>query len=122
MNSHYILGITGESQAASFLENKGYTILHRNWRSGHKELDIVATIDNTLIIVEVKTRSTTNFGNPEEAVNISKIRKIVSATDAYIRFFSIDIPVRFDIITIINKNGVVHLEHIIEAFFPPISK
>ncbi len=122
MSNHYILGITGESQAASFLESKGYTILHRNWRSGHKELDIVATIDNTLIIVEVKTRSTTNFGNPEEAVNISKIRKIVSATDAYIRFFSIDIPVRFDIITIINKDGAVHLEHIIEAFFPPISK
>lgn len=121
MASHNILGTTGESQAAYFLENNGYTILHRNWRSGHKELDIVATIDNTLIIVEVKTRSSVDFGNPQDAVNSRKIKRIVSATDAYIRLFSIDMPVRFDVITLIGKGETVRIEHIIEAFFPPIS-
>ena len=109
MASHNILGTTGESQAACFLENNGYTILHRNWRSGHKELDIVATIDNTLIIVEVKTRSSVDFGNPQDAVNSRKIKRIVSATDAYIRLFSIDMPVRFDVITLIGKGETVRI-------------
>lgn len=120
MAEHNIQGKTGEDLAASFLEKQGYQILHRNWRSGHKELDIVALDHGTLVIVEVKTRRNLEFGNPADAVNDRKIRRIVSSTDAYIRKFKLDLPVRFDIISIITDAPIPQIEHIQEAFFPPI--
>ncbi len=120
MASHNELGIKGEDIAARYLEEAGYTILERNWRCGHKEIDLVARKENLLIIIEVKTRSGTGFGNPEDAVTDKKIRRIVSAADAYLRHGNLELPVRFDIITIIYNNGQVDIRHIEEAFFPPI--
>ena len=92
MAVHNDLGKTGEEEAVQLLLEKGYTILHRNWYSGKKELDIVATDkeNETLIVVEVKTRKNIDFGQPEEAINTKKIRRIVASTDAYIRKFNID--------------------------------
>ncbi len=120
MAKHNILGKNGEEQAVSYLTEQGYTIRHRNWRSGKKELDIVAEIAGELIVVEVKTRTTTDYGNPEAAVTDRKIRNIVASTDAYLRQFRIDLPVRFDIITIVGNEESFAIEHIQEAFFPPI--
>lgn len=117
---HNELGKVGEEEAARFLINKGYRILHRNWHSGKKELDIVAEYGHELIIIEVKTRRNHLYGSPEEAVNEQKIRRIVSSTDAYIRKFAIDLPVRFDIITLTGKEPPFEIEHIEEAFYPPI--
>lgn len=120
MASHNELGTKGEDIAARFLEVAGYTILERNWRSGHSEIDIVARKEDLLIIIEVKTRSGTSFGDPEDAVTDKKIRRIVSAADAYLRHSNLELPVRFDIITIIDNNGHIDIRHIEEAFFPPI--
>lgn len=120
MASHNELGTKGEDIAARFLEVAGYTILERNWRSGHREIDIVARKEDLLIIIEVKTRSGTSFGDPEDAVTDKKIRRIVSAADAYLRHSNLELPVRFDIITIIDNNGHIDIRHIEEAFFPPI--
>ncbi len=120
MAAHNELGKMGEELAAVHLSEKGYLIRHRNWRSGHKELDIVAEKDGTLIVVEVKTRTDTNFGTPEEAVTNGKIRRIVSSADAYIRKFAIDMPVRFDLITIVRQEGQPLLTHIEDAFYPPL--
>ena len=120
MAKHNILGKAGEEYAAEYLKEKGYTIRHCNWRCGKKELDIVAESENELIVVEVKTRSSTDFGNPEEAITDRKIRNIVSSTDAYLRNFCLDLPVRFDIITIVGSEEHFDIEHIREAFFPPI--
>lgn len=120
MAEHNILGKQGEDEAAKYLLDKGYVIRHRNWRSGKKELDIVAEHDNELIVVEVKTRKNDQFGNPEEAVNNQKIRHIIASTDAYLRKFCIDLPVRFDIITVIGKEAPFRMEHIEDAFYPPI--
>lgn len=122
MATHNRLGKEGEAEAANFLIRQGYTILHRNWHSGKKELDIVA-IDNlqrTLIVVEVKTRRNTSYGLPEDAVNNSKIRRIVASTDAYLRKYAIDLPVRFDIITVIGQEAPFQIEHIANAFYSPI--
>ena len=80
----------------------------------------MAESENELIVVEVKTRSSTDFGNPEEAITDRKIRNIVSSTDAYLRKFCLDLPVRFDIITIVGSEEHFDIEHIREAFFPPI--
>ena len=120
MAVHNDFGKEGEELAACCLQQKGYTILERNWRSGHKEIDIVARKDNLLVIVEVKTRGGTDFGEPENAVTNAKIRRLVSAADAYVRHNRIDMPVRFDIITIVRKDGRQQVEHIEDAFFPPI--
>lgn len=120
MAEHNILGRSGELLAAEYLENKGYTVLDRNWRSGHKELDLVARSGNTLVVVEVKTRGSARFGNPEDAVDMRKIRRLVLATDAYLRLKCLDMNVRFDIVTIIDSGGKVTVEHIEDAFFPPI--
>lgn len=120
MAEHIILGKDGEEEAVVHLISEGYTILHRNWRSGRKELDIVALKNEEIIVAEVKTRRNTDYANPEEAVNARKIRRIVSATDAYLKFFRFDYPVRFDIITIIGNKDSFIIEHIKEAFYPPI--
>lgn len=120
MAAHNVLGKAGEDAAVQYLEQNGYTILHRNWRKNHLELDIVANKEGTLIIIEVKTRKNTDYIEPQDAVNWQKIRHIVVASDAYIKHFHIDIPVRFDIITVVGDINTFKIEHIREAFYPPM--
>ena len=120
MAEHNELGKAGENAAVAYLEEHGYLIRHRNWRKGHFELDIVAAKENELVIVEVKTRSNTLFAQPEEAVDLPKIKRTVRAADAYMKLFQIDVPVRFDIITVIGENGNFRIDHIMEAFYPPL--
>lgn len=120
MAAHNTLGKAGEDAVAEYLERKGYDILHRNWRKNRLELDIVAVKDGLLIVVEVKTRSNTEYIEPQEAVNWQKIRHIVVAADAYIKHFGINLPVRFDIITVVGNMGSFEIEHIEDAFYPPM--
>lgn len=120
MARHNILGKSGEDYAVAYLKKKGYIIRHRNWRCGKKELDIIAQLNGELIVVEVKTRRSVEFGDPTEAITDRKIRNIVSSTDAYLRKYCLDIPVRFDVITLIGDEEHFTIEHICEAFFPPI--
>ena len=84
------------------------------------ELDIVAEKDHELVVVEVKTRANGSYREPQEAVDWLKIRRIVIATDAYIKHFGWDKPVRFDIITVVGQNGDFQIEHIENAFYPPL--
>lgn len=120
MAKHNILGKEGEEMAARYLEQEGYTVLDRNWRCGHKELDLVVTRDDTIVFVEVKTRTGTEWGDPEDAVTDRKIRRIVNSADAYIRLNRIDMDVRFDIISIVSEGGGFKVEHIEQAFLPPV--
>ncbi|MEG1545036.1 MAG: YraN family protein [Tannerellaceae bacterium] len=112
-------GKEGEAQARAYLEKQGYTILHSNWHWHHYELDLVATADQMLVVVEVKTRSADYLISPEEAVDSKKIRRIVAAADAYARYFNVCLPVRFDVITIIKGKEGDELEHIDDAFYAP---
>ena len=105
MAQHNQLGKTGEERAAEYLISKGYIIRDINWRSGKMELDIVAYRDKTLVVVEVKTRK----------------NNIIQATDAYIRMFDIPFDIRFDIITLVGKNEDFQIEHIEDAFLPPLN-
>ena len=86
----------------------------------HLELDIVEANDDMLVVVEVKTRRNTEFAEPEDAVNRSKIRRLVKATDAYLKLFQIDNQVQFDIITVVGEAGNFKIEHIEDAFYPPL--
>ncbi len=120
MAKHNILGMQGEEIAARYMVEHGYTVLDRNWRSGHKELDMVARRDDTLVFLEVKTRCGRRFGNPQDAVDVRKIMRTVNAADAYIRHHALDMDVRFDIFTVVFENGTYTTEHIEDAFYPPL--
>jgi len=119
MASHNTLGIEGENIAATYLINKGYTIIERNWYSTHKELDIIAGYEDWIIVVEVKTRTGFTWEPPEDAVNDKKIRRIVKAAHHYICLHQIDAPVRFDVISIIKENDNWIIEHFEDAFLAP---
>ena len=81
MASHNELGKWGEDVAAAYLERQGYTIIERDWKSGHRDLDIIALDGDTVVFVEVKTRSNRMFTDPEMAVDYQKIRHLQQAAN-----------------------------------------
>lgn len=84
MATHIDFGKLGEELAENFLVQKGFTILYRNWRHWRCEIDIVALKNGLPHFVEVKTRSSTHFGEPEESVNRKKIRTLLQAADEFL--------------------------------------
>ena len=113
MAAHNELGQWGEEVAANYLESKGYRILERDWKSGHRDLDIIARTANEVVFVEVKTRRTREFGNPFEAVDYRKRRNLLAAINQYVRYRQIDMPLRLDIISIIAEDmSHPEIEHI----------
>ena len=109
-------GRWGEEVAADYLECKGYRILERDWRSGHRDIDIVARNVDTLVFVEVKTRHTSDFGKPYEAVNYQKRRNLLSSINHYLQYKKLDLKPRFDIISIVatdmSKPEIQHIENV----------
>lgn len=123
MNELQKFGFKGEEIASSLLVSKGYKIRHRNWRTHHIELDIIAENEDFIVIVEVKSRRNDTFCLPSDAVNRTKIKHIVNATQAYIFKYNINKDIRFDIISIIPlPNGDYNVEHQEDAFFPPMGR
>jgi len=112
------LGIKGEEIACKYLITKGYQLLHKNWRCKHKEIDIIVEKNNILTFVEVKTRSTSYFERPQDAVTLKKQRLLISAANEYIIQKEIDKEIQFDIVSIIIENGKQTIEHIPNAFYP----
>ena len=117
MSKHYELGKKGEQLAVNYLLEKDYQILERNWRFQKAEVDIIAQKENTLAIVEVKTRSTNEFGNPQDFVNQKKIKLLTQAINEYVIQNDLDVEVRFDIIAITKNNSEFEIEHLKDAFF-----
>ena len=118
LNHSKELGKLGEEVAAEYLAHAGYKIRHRNWHFGHKELDIVATLNNMLIVVEVKTRWTNYWEEPKESVRRRKQKLIIEAAEGYVQHYNIDMDVQFDIISIVLQGEKHVLEHIQDAFQP----
>ncbi|MBR3710276.1 MAG: YraN family protein [Bacteroidales bacterium] len=116
MNNNLDFGKLGEDLAVNYLINKGYQIFERNWRSGHKEIDIIALDGDTLVAVEVKTRKSNTYGEPDIAVGAMKQQMLIWAADAYVRYKNLDVEVRFDIISIVITDTGEHIEHIEDAF------
>ena len=77
MAKHYELGKKGERIAVGFLLEQGYSIVERNWRFLKAEVDIIAQKDNIVVAVEVKTRSSKVFGNPQDFIDAKKIKLLV---------------------------------------------
>lgn len=103
MASHLDIGKEGERLAELYLVDRGYQMLHRNWRYGRYELDLVATKNGMLRFVEVKFRSYTQFGRPEEAVTKKKIRALMQAIEQYLYLQPQHEDFRLDVISIVQQ-------------------
>lgn len=113
-------GDKGEKIAAEYLKDKGYIVHAVNWRSGNKEIDIIAEINNTIIIIEVKSRTAPFLVEPELAVTISKQKLLIQAANHYLIFKNIDKEVRFDIISIVFFKDTYKINHLEDAFYPKV--
>ncbi|GAA4280087.1 YraN family protein [Gaetbulibacter aestuarii] len=117
MAQHNELGKKGEELAVDFLLTKGYIILERNYRFDKAEVDILAQLGETLAVIEVKTRSTADFGNPQDFVKPKQIENLVKAVDEYIASNNLDMEVRFDIVAIVRNGKNFDIEHLEDAFY-----
>lgn len=102
MASHLDIGKEGEKLAEVYLAKRGYQMLHRNWRYGRYEIDLIATKNDLLRFVEVKFRSYTQFGRPEEAVTKKKIKSLMQAIEQYLYLHPEHEDFRLDVISIVQ--------------------
>jgi putative endonuclease len=116
MAEHNQLGIKGEALALNFLKAKNYIIHETNWRWQKAEVDIIAQINSTLVFVEVKTRSSSTFMKPEEAVHHKKQQLMINAAEAFCEVKAMELELRFDIIAIIHQSNKTIVKHIEGAF------
>ena len=118
MSKEFDLGKEGEEVATFYLMHNGFKILDRNWRFNKYELDIIASKDNLIIIVEVKTRADEFFERPQDAVTLKKQKFMYDAAEAYLEAKDISKELRFDIISIILSDKKNSIDHIEGAFRP----
>ena len=111
MAQHNELGKKGEQLAIDYLLKNDYSIIERNFRFDKAEVDIIARKGGSLAIIEVKTRSTTDFVKPKQ------IQRLVKAVDEYITVNKLDVEVRFDIIAIVKEGKNYNITHLENAFY-----
>ena len=120
------IGDRGEALAADYLEAKGYTVMERNYRFEHAEVDLVCfkpaakyEQGGELVFTEVKTRTGLGFGRPEEAITEEKKRHLIRAAKAYLYERKLEgSPCRFDVISIVLQGGKEpEIEHFEDAFW-----
>ncbi len=118
MAVHNDLGKKGEAIAASFLQRKGYEIIDENWCYGKAEVDLIALYDDTIIFIEVKTRSGNYFAEPEDFVDAKKQKLFAEAAEEYVFLVDHKGEIRFDIIAILIKNDQsFDIKHIEDAWW-----
>lgn len=120
MAAHNDLGKKGEEAAAAYLKKSGYEILERNWFFGKYEIDIIARDADCIVFIEVKSRASVQWGNPEDAISKTKMRRIIEAADFYLTENDINIPARFDIMALVWNGSEFLIEHFDDAFLPSV--
>lgn len=116
MAKHNELGKKGEELAVSYLKKENYRILARNYRYLKAEVDIIIRKEDEIAAVEVKTRSTTDFGNPQDFIKQEQIHRLVRALDHYISIRELDVEARFDVVAIVINDQGTQIEHLEDAF------
>lgn len=112
------LGMAGETAAIRYLQNHHYTLLARNFRTAYGEIDIIAGDGDTIVFVEVKTRTSRHYGRPCEAVSLAKQQKIIRMAKTYLcRYQAWDRPCRFDVIEVFAARHTARIHHIRHAFW-----
>ena len=111
------LGKKGETAAETYLRKRGFEILKRNYRAGHKEIDLIAKEGNTIVFVEVKAGRSRSFGAPHERVDSRKQRNLIDAANDFIqKEDTADCDFRFDVLAITYRKGKEDIDHIKGAF------
>jgi putative endonuclease len=118
MAQHNDLGKRGERLAKQFLIQKGYEILDENWMYGRAEIDLIVYLNQLIVFVEVKSRTSIGFGLPEDFVNAAKQQHMANAADAYLDLMNHNGEVRFDIISVLFNPNTQTIKHIEDAFWP----
>ena len=119
MATHNDLGRRGEAIAADYLIAKGYELLEENWIHGKAEVDLIAYSNGQLIFVEVKTRSSVAFGQPEDFVDEAKQQQMATAAEEYIELMDHEGEIRFDVVAVLfNAQNKYTINHIEDAFWP----
>lgn len=116
MAEHNELGKKGEQLAVDYLLKHNYKIIARNYRFLKAEVDVIVQKEDVLVAVEVKTRSSIEFGNPQDFINPKKVKLLVSAMDNFVVENDLDVEVRFDIIAIVKQKNAFEIEHLKDAF------
>lgn len=117
MATHNDLGKKGEDLAVDFLLKNGYDIITRNYTYQKAEVDIIVRKGDILAVVEVKTRTSADFGDPQQFLKPKQMQRIIKAVDKFVNSNAMDVEIRFDIIAIVlNKKGM-SLEHLENAFY-----
>jgi len=117
MAKHNELGKKGEQLAVDYLVNNNYDIIERNYRFDKAEVDIIAKKNEILAIIEVKIRSTSDFGDPQDFVKPKQIQRLVKAVDEYVTKNDLDVEIRFDITAIVKAGTTYDIEHLKNAFY-----
>ena len=108
---HKTKGKIAEDTACKYLENQGFEIVERNYRSGYGEIDIIGLLDNNLLVFfEVKFRKSDQFGYPEEFVSTSQQEKIIDTAESYIFGINWSDEIRFDVLSVDNNYQIFHFE------------
>ena len=100
MAKHNTTGALGEKMAVEYLQKNGFRIMHQNWRHGNWEVDIIASQENILHFIEVKTRRNTKFGYPEDDVSKKKMLNLINASEEYLLLYPQWQRIQFDILSI----------------------
>ncbi len=105
MAQHLHTGKLGEQMGAAFVEHRGYRVLEKNWRHSHWEVDIIAEKNEVLHFMEIKTRRTKKYGQPEEKVGAKKIKNLINAAEQYLYLHPQWKRIQFDILSITILKG-----------------
>ena len=117
--SKVAIGREGEDQACSFLREKGFEILHRNWRHGHLEIDLIVLRESELHMVEVKTRRLGSLRTGEEAVDKNKQKRLLKAANAYAKKFNRTEEISMDVLVLeYSEEGIIRFRLLENAFYP----
>ena len=117
MALHNLIGREGEVEARKFLESKGYQVIEVNWRSGHREIDIIALLNGVYIFVEVKTR-TGKVSDVEDLLNTLKIESFIGAVNDYMEGVEEDAKCRIDLVIVSVNGNQTSINHIEDAVSP----
>lgn len=118
--SKYDLGGRGEDLAAKRLKKLGWKILERQYRDPPGEIDLIAREGDTIVFVEVRSRSGTDAGSPEETISAAKERTLIRTAEKYLHRHKLDdAPARFDVVSVVWGKGSANLEHFRDAIRPP---
>ena len=110
-------GKRAEDLALKFLESKGYHLIERNYRFGRAEIDLIVANDELVVFAEVKMRTSTAFGHPEDFVDEAKAERLQDAAGHFCEDFGVEKQIRFDIIALLKQGKVYQIEHFEDAFF-----